>query len=306
MSKSAHHQAVTTQGRGTLSAPSPEREAPEWKRSFLRAFGDDPETKWGGRFMRMSNDMMLACDENLTILYHNRSFVRGVGLQSGSYLRRSLLEFFPEEDRSDASRTLVDLMHGEAGGMRFGSTLLTVQGRRAFDLRVVRGRHATNRFHLFFVIREEMDESATAGEESIGMMSSIFTGLPVAAFRADRRLKIVGAVGRFWDRLGIETESLMGGDLTDSACVRVPSFLHEIDFCETMAGITQRTSFCYDGEACEITIEPFLDRKRRVMGVVGMIRKAKALPEKLAVARDGRVDESVRLVDEESLVALAN
>jgi len=257
--------------------PVPSDGAPAWIESFARAFGEDQETRWSRRMLRHASDMMVVCDDDLTILYHNRSFLRAVGHQSGTFRGQSLFRFFPREDQGDAEQAFHQLLTGRSGGMRISATFLTLSGRKKFEARVTRSRCGESSYHLYFVVREESAtpprENHAAGETH----DPLLVGLPVAAFRTDRKLRIVHTSGNLWhEGFRCDPALLIGADLSDPSCPRTPGFLRRIDYCDTMAALSLHAEFDWGDVGYEVVVEPFLDeKKKRVLGAVGLIRVAK-------------------------------
>src|SRR5690606_10019300 len=98
-----------------------------------------------------------------------------------------------------------------------------------------------------------------------------------AAWRTDEKLRVLEAVGTLWNDLGYTRELLPGADLSGAGGASLPSFLLEIDFCDTMAGMTLHTALQMNGQSFSVTVEPFLDERGRIVGTVGMIRRAPAM-----------------------------
>ncbi|MEM6916325.1 MAG: hypothetical protein AAF491_07125, partial [Verrucomicrobiota bacterium] len=194
------------------------------------------------------------------------------------YVDQSFLSFFPSNDRPDAEKALHSLVSAQQGGLRFGATLLTTRGPRSFDARVVRSRLTNGRFLFYMVIREEQKKKVDIQKTERQASELLFAGLPVAAFRTDKWLRILRAFGSLWDELKIDPASLKGADLCDPQCHLVPPFLHQIDYCDTMAGLTLHADLTWRQIPYEVTVEPFLDKNRKVIGTIAMLRKAKADP----------------------------
>ncbi|MEM9018733.1 MAG: hypothetical protein AAGC68_17115 [Verrucomicrobiota bacterium] len=125
------------------------------------------------------------------------------------------------------------------------------------------------------MIREEPRKTEKTKRISSAEENSLLSGFPVAAFRTNRRLEIVDATGDLWEEFGVTRDSLIGGDLTGKGTQPLPRFLLDIDYCDTMAGLTLQSDVAWQDESYVITMEPFLDRHQKVMGSVGMIRKTK-------------------------------
>ena len=280
MSRECHHEASEDTDRRDSGPPVPGKEPLAWMESLARTFGEDSDTRWGKRLVRLASDMVLVCDDDLNILYHNRSFLRGVGYQAGSFVGTSLYSFFPENDLSDAEAAFGRLLSGRSAGMRIQATFLTHKGRRQFDARVTRSRRGKEAFYLYFVIRDETQRAEELAALQEKAVEPLFTGLPVAAFRTDRQLRITQAFGELWkEAFHCNLKSLIGVDLSDIGCPKAPKFLHQIDYCDTMAGLTLHTDFFFEGVCYEVTVEPFLNerKKKKVIGTVGMIRVAKTV-----------------------------
>lgn len=273
-----HHAPPSGGSLSAFSLPEPGREGPEWIASLARAFGEDSEEKWGKRVVRAVSDMLLVCDENLDIVYHNRAFLRGIGYAEGTFVKQNLIHFFPLTDREEAYRILHGFLRQRHAGMRVSAGFLTRAGECQFDARITRSRRGDERFHLYFVLRPE----ARTQEDPVAEVrdDALFDELPVAAFRSDRHLRIEQAFGPLWEQFGFSGEQLVGSSLCDQESGMGPQFLREIDYCDTMAGLTLHTEFEWRGENYEITVEPFLDENRKVAATVGMIRQAKSSPQR--------------------------
>ncbi|MDF1825115.1 MAG: PAS domain-containing protein [Verrucomicrobiales bacterium] len=278
MDSSIHHLPAEKTSPAGNRCPRPGKAPAAWKDAFARAMGEDAVAKWGKQLLRITNDMVVICDEELNIVYHNRGFIRGIGHQQGSYESHHFLNFFPAADRADALKALQGLFRSQQGGLRFGATLLTTRGERPFDARVVRSRRANGQFLLYLVIREEVRRTVDVKKTERQASELLFAGLPVAAFRTDKQLRIIRAFGTLWDDLKVETSTIKGADLVNPQCHLVPPFLRQIDYCDTMAGLTLHADLSWRQEPYEITVEPFLDKNRKVIGTIGMLRKAKVDP----------------------------
>ncbi|MEM1443950.1 MAG: PAS domain-containing protein, partial [Verrucomicrobiota bacterium] len=255
-----HHSPNEGAGLRPEITPVPDPEPAKWRELAARAMGDDAVAKYGKQLMRITNDMIVICDEECNILYHNRGFLRSIGHQEGSYADQNFLDFFPSSDRPDAEHALKNLTTSQQGGLRFGATLLTMRGKRPFDARVVRSRLSNGHFLFYMVIREEQKKKVDIQKTERQASELLFAGLPVAAFRTDKRLRVLRAFGSLWDELKIDPGSLKGADLSDPQCHLVPPFLHQIDYCDTMAGLTLHADLTWRQIPYEVTVEPFLDK----------------------------------------------
>lgn len=278
MDSSIHHLPTEKTSPARDLSPQPGRPPAAWKSALACAMGEDAVAKWGKQLLRITNDMVVICDEELNIVYHNRGFIRSIGHHEGSYEAHSFLDFFPSADRNDAGQALRGLFGSQQGGLRFGATLLTKRGERPFDARVVRSRRPNGEFLLYIVIREEVVRKVDIKKTERQASELLFAGLPVAAFRTDKKLRIIRAFGTLWDDLKVEMATIKGADLADPQCHLVPPFLRQIDYCDTMAGLTLHADLTWRQEPYEITVEPFLDKNRKVIGTIGMLRKAKMDP----------------------------
>lgn len=253
--------------------PAPALESPSWLRSISGFFGENPDQRWSERFLEASSDMMLVCDENLEILFHNRSFLRSLGHSDGTYVGFSLLDFIPDSDRNEAERTFDQLVHGNHHGMRVKAPILTRTGSTPMEARITRTRRDHERCFLYMTIRTEFER--TEAENETG---GIFAELPAAWFRTDGKLNVVEASGRFWTQLGIDPQRIVGAQLSDSKCPITPGFLHQIDYCDTMAGQTLQCETEWGERTLVVSVEPFVDSTcgGRILGAVGIVREAKS------------------------------
>lgn len=274
----SHHQQIAHVSSG-FEAPAPGRE-PKWKAGFARFLGDDPDCQWGGQLFRVSNDAMLVCDHELTILYHNRAFLKAIGYGQGSFVDFSLLDFFPARDRNEADAAFASLENGRSSGLRIDATVLTCRGERQFEIRVVRSRRTDGWYNYYLVGRDQTERLAQQQRELENAADErILDGLPVAVWRTDSKLRITQVSGRLWETLGVDLSGVMGGDLTNSKSPALPRFLFDVDYCDTMAGLSLHSNVEWKGEAYEITVEPFVNRFGKVTGTLGMMRRSKLAPE---------------------------
>ena len=258
------------------AAPLPDEVSSSWKSAFGKLFGDDREEKWAGQLFRVCNDMMIVCDQDLTILHHNRAFLTGLGYEEGSFVGFSLYDFFPESDLGDAETAFRGLATGQARGLRINATVLSRTDPRQLDIRVMRSRKTDGDFIFYLVARDETVRLAEQKEIVEAQAGNwIIDGLPIAMWRTDHKLRITEVAGSLWQVLNPRTESLIGGDLSDSTSPNLPQFLVGIDYCDTMAGLSLHADTEWNGEALEVTVEPFVNANGKVMGTLGMIRKSK-------------------------------
>ena len=267
-------------------SPEPVRGIARLKTEIARVFGRAPESRWGTQLIRIASDMILVCDESLEIRHHNRAFLKGVGYTQGTFKNRSLIQFIPSEDQDDVVEAFARLKRGHAAGMRFNATFLTMKGRRQFDARVVRNRAIDGSFFYYMVARDttEMLDAPMVGEDRA--VDALFWNLPVAAWRTDENLCILQTYGGLWSDLGVAQEGLVGGDLSQNEYENRPHFLNEIDYCDTLTGTTLNTEMAWNGENFNVTVEPFLDTDGRIVGTIGILRRARAL------SRVARLDRS--------------
>ncbi|MDF1658814.1 MAG: hypothetical protein P1U58_14460, partial [Verrucomicrobiales bacterium] len=128
MDGSIHHPPAEGSMRSGDVSPQPGSASVKWKAAFACAMGEDAVAKWGKQLLRITNDMVVICNEDLEIVYHNRGFIRGIGHFEGTYERQNLINFFPATDRPAASKAFSSLIQSQQGGLRFGATLLTKRG----------------------------------------------------------------------------------------------------------------------------------------------------------------------------------
>lgn len=258
-------------------APEPEPGKQLWRRALEGFLGENPEKAWGERLVRVASDMIVVCDQDLQILFHSRSLVTGLGYEEGSYIGHSLMEFIPSKDKADASRTFDQFLAGNSAGMRIEASFLTRRRPCRVEARVTRTRRSAERHFLYFVIRDLSVAENETGAVPEKAEESILAGLPLAGFRTDHQLRITHAFGSFWETMGLNSDSLIGADLSNANCPVAPLFFYEIDYCDVMAGQTFHTSLTWNDHDLEITIDPFIDRTKagRVISTLGVIREAK-------------------------------
>jgi len=196
--------------------PAPDRVRGVWRAKLEKFMGDDPEEQWGSRLIRVASDMIVVCDQELNILFHNRSFLKGVGYQSGTLKSHSLMEFFPAADHTEATRAFDGLRQGPQAGLRINATFLTANGNRQFDARMTRSRVKGGGIHLYLIARESLKAKVT---ETVRIETTpidpILSGLPLAVFRTDRKLRVTYVCGYLWEDLGFDGKQLIGGDLSN-------------------------------------------------------------------------------------------
>lgn len=248
------------------------RTASERLTEFL---GEGRERYWAEQLVRVASDSILVCDGDLGILFHNRAFLRFLGHSEGSYAGFSLLEFFPAADREVAGEAFAGLVHGRSAGMRIQADLLGRAGVTRVEARATRTRAAGEKVYLYLVIREALHQPLEA--ESPAATESILDGLPIAAFRADGHLRVTHVSGSLWTELGLDPARILGADLSSPRCPQTPPFLHEVDYCDTMAGLSFQTGLEWKNHQLIIAIEPFVDlgKRGKVTGILGLVRLAK-------------------------------
>lgn len=266
-------------------SPEPGKEVPKWRLELEKMFGKDPEARWGKQLIRVASDMILVCDESLGILHHNRAFLKAVGYHDGSFTGQRLLDFLPSADRREAGEAFDGLRRGHAAGMRFHATMLSVKGRRQIDARAVRSRNYDGTFFYYIVARDVTDLHEQLEHSRARQVDPLFSHLPVAAWRTDEKLRVLEACGTLWNDLGLSRETFVGAELAGSEGAPMPPFLVDIDFCDTMAGMTLHTSVRMNGHYFSVTVEPFLDEAGRIVGTIGVLRRAKAMARNVSLVR---------------------
>lgn len=275
MQSESLHNACADPISGKVLPPRPGKSRPGWLKALARFFKDDTEERWGGRLIRISNDMMLVCDDNMRILHHNRAFLKGVGYQAGTFVGQSLIEFFTMEDRPEIEETFRHLCTEKTAGARLDGTFVTQRGSRIFDTRIVRSLSNNGRYFFYIVARDETERRKEEQKLAMNSGNKFLDDLPVAAWRTDGELRVSDSCGALWETLGVSETGLLGLDLSNSRCPMTPQFLHQIDYCDTMAGQTLHTSIEWNGEIFDATIDPVLDNDRNVIGTIGMVRHSK-------------------------------
>jgi PAS domain S-box-containing protein len=266
-------------------SPEPGKALPKWRLELDKMFGKDPEARWGKQLIRVASDMILVCDESLAILHHNRAFLKAVGYHDGSFTGQRLLNFLPSADRREAGEAFDGLRRGHAAGMRFCATMLSVKGHRQIDARAVRSRNYDGTFFYYIVAREVTDLHEQLEQSRASQVDPLFSHLPVAAWRTDEKLRVLEACGTLWNDLGLSRETFVGAELAGSEGAPMPPFLVDIDFCDTMAGMTLHTAVRMNGHHFSVTVEPFLDEAGRIVGTIGVLRRAKAMARNVSLVR---------------------
>ncbi len=256
------------------TTPEPERGLDRWKAEVAGWLGKDPDERWGAQLLRIASDMMIVCGEDLEILHHNRAFLKAVGYHEGSFRRQRLDEFFPAGERQGVFAAFQDWRRGHAAGMRFQASLLTTKGLRPCDFRAVRSRDRDGGYVYYLVARDTPERARTLSQLEESSPEPFFRGLPVAAWRTDADLRILHAYGSLWPELGVASEDLVGEVFGRRHDTLLPSVLLLVDCSDTLAGMSLQTEVSRENEIYNVTVEPFLDAAGRVVGTVGMVRRA--------------------------------
>lgn len=234
----------------------------------------DLDGRWGAQLLKIASDMIVICDESLTILHHNRAFLKAVGYSDGSFRGSNLNDFFSSDERDGVNEAFADWRRGHAAGMRFQAGLLSTKGRRLSDFRAVRSRNRDGSF-LYYLVAREAAETKKPGQTNVSDDTDpFFRGLPVAAWRTDAGLRITQAFGSLWPELGAASEDLVGelfGRRHDSL---LPQVLQSIDCSDAVSGMSLQTEVEVEGQHYNVTVEPFLDGSGRLVGTVGILRRA--------------------------------
>lgn len=255
-------------------APETERRLVRWKNAMAGLLRRDPEARWGAQLLRIASDMIVICDESLTILHHNRAFLKAVGHTSGSFQGLWLGDFFPSEERDGVSDAFGDWRRGHAAGMRFQAGLLTMKGRRPCEFRAVRSRNRDGSFLYYLVAREAVEAKTPGRPPAEGDTDPFFRGLPVAAWRTDGSLRITQAFGSLWPELGAASEDLVGERFGRRHDSLLPEALQAIDCSDALAGMSLQTELEREGTRYNVAVEPFLDASGGIVGTVGILRRA--------------------------------
>jgi PAS domain-containing protein len=266
--------------------PVPERGFARWMADIAALFQKNPEKRWGGPLLRIASDMILVCNESLEIVHHNRAFLKAIGHTSGTYRGTGLDAFFPENERESFIGIFQEWRKGHAAGMRLQAPLLTTRGTRSFDLRVVRCRDKKGDYHYYLIGREASEARRNSRSDDAEGHDPFFQGLPVAAWRTDAELRITRVYGSLWPELGAASEDLVGEVFGRRHDTLLPEVLRGIDCTDTLTGMSLQTELVNGTECFNVTVEPFLDTAGRVVGTVGLLRRA--IPGGAVVATDPR------------------
>lgn len=257
------------------TVPVPGEESSGWRRVFDKLLRSDPDERWGSTFLRIASDLLIVCDESLNICHHNRAFLKAVGHNEGTFGGQCLLTFFPRRERDTVIGVFHEWRRGHAAGMRFRAPLLTTRGVRSYEMRVVRCRDPKGVYFYYLVGRD----APTGKESSAGLASeegeAFFQGLPVAVWRTDSALRITKVYGNLWPELGAASEDLVGEVFGRRHDTLLPELLRGIDCSDTLAGMSLQTEVKGAAGQFSVTVEPFLDAEGRVVGTVGLLRRAK-------------------------------
>lgn len=234
------------------------------------------EDRWGAQLLRIASDMMVVCSEELEILHHNRAFLKAVGYGEGSFRGMSLLDFFPSEEREGILAVFRDWRRGHAAGMRFQGPLLTTKGERPVDFRAVRSRERAGTFVYYLVAREAPPNVRGPSAPEEEGREAFFRGLPVAAWRTDAALRIVQAYGSLWPELGAASEDLVGEVFERHQHSLLPEVLRDIDCSDVLSGMSVQSEIRHEDAPYQVSVEPFLDAGGKLVGTVGLIRRAAA------------------------------
>lgn len=265
--------------------PCPDKARWKWLESAVKFVGEDPSVRYGSQLARISSDMVIVCDEELEIQFHNGAFLKGIGYREGTFVRHSLFDFFPRKDRKAARAAFESLRGGNAAGLRINASVLTRRGTREFDIRVVRSRCKDASYLYYLVGRDDtgrvLETKAMKAKlaKATAPKVDLFGDLPVAMWRTDHRLRIQAVHGGLWKDMGIKEGILKGACLADGIEPRLPSFLHDIDFCHAMAGRSLQQLVAFGSDHFEVSIEPVLNEKGSVAGTLGIVRRSKQCEE---------------------------
>lgn len=262
-------------GDSADTVPEPGAELSPWLRGLGKLFRSDPDDRWGSTFLRIASDLLIVCDESLNICHHNRAFLKAVGHNQGTFGGQCLLAFFPRTERDTVIGLFHDWRKGHAAGMRFRAPFLTTRGVRSYEMRVVRCRDSKGVYYYYLVGRDAPTGRETHADPESGEAEAFFQGLPVAAWRTDGALRITKVYGSLWPELGAASEDLLGEVFGRRHDTLLPELLRGIDCSDTLAGMSLQTEVKGEAGRYTVTVEPFLDGDGRVVGTVGLLRRAK-------------------------------
>jgi len=279
-------ESTTRLSDGNLeSVPSPGDEQNRFLKGLLKGIGEVPEARWGAQLVRIAQDMIIVCDDQLEIQYHNQSFVRKLGFSGGSYRGRNLLDFFPAADREAADAAFEELGGGRMRGIEIEAKFLTRSKPLAIVAEVTRSRRPNGSFYYYMIVRPTRDAPVVAKtrklepaavDPSLKAASELFSELPIAAWRADGDHRITQLFGKLWKELSVDCSASIGVDLSVADLTEGPEILRSIK----PAARAGRRSFVaevsFEGLRYSVTVEPVNGPGGECTGSVGFIRAASA------------------------------
>jgi len=276
------------------TAPEPRPADPLWKTRLLKLLGEQSEARWGTQLIRIARDMILVCDQELTIHFHNQGFVSGLGFRDGSYKGQSLLQFFPEEDRDAAKRAFCNLRSGRMRGIAIEATFLGKSKPVLFGAEVTRSRRRDGSYFYYMIARPKVEtpvgrRALRTDTQVVGMRAEAALGvaapipadagdfldlLPVAAWRCDGESRLVAVSGRLWDDLRIDGASSLGAELGAAKSPDVPGLLAEIKPSVRAAVRSSKARIEFRGKGYDVHCEPLKGPAGEYAGCVGYVRTA--------------------------------
>ena len=91
----------------------------------------DPSDRWGGKFVRFSQQGILFCRDD-RIVYHNQACLAALGLETGSLKAHSLYDLFPFLKRKEYIQLFAPFFRGELTSIKTRISLLTNEGEKSF------------------------------------------------------------------------------------------------------------------------------------------------------------------------------
>ena len=278
--------ASSTKGQETVSSPGPVR--PAWLQGLCKMIGEQPEARWGTQLIRIAQDMILVCDEDLHIHFHNQAFVKRLGYREGSYIGCNLIDFIPKADQPDARKAFNHLGAARVWGIRVEAKFLTRKAPLAFVAEVTRSRRSDGSYFYYLIARPKVVTASSSvdnfsrppAEESTAM--DWVKHLPVAAWQSDREHRIVALSGKLWSELEVDEKSAVGCQLSVASPDGIPGILAAVKPSLRSALRHSEAEFDFEGKKYQIVVEPVKAASGEFSGSVGYVSAA------LSVSRPGK------------------
>ncbi|NNE92121.1 MAG: PAS domain-containing protein [Verrucomicrobiales bacterium] len=287
----SHHSPTTSHCLDSEHLPIPAPEPAGWKSSLLKAFGESPEMRWGSQLIRIHRDMIVVCDSNLEIQYHNQSFRQNLGFSRGTFVGYSLLDFFPDKDREAAANAFDYLQKGPKRGFLVESAFLSTGMALPFEAAVTRSLRNNGSYYFYLIARPQGQlekrnqpqvEEPAVSVDSPNATSDLMANLPIAVWCADQNHRITSLSGKLWDQLGVDCQLATGAELGLEACVSTPEVLARVPREIRTSPSPVKVAVDFQGGHYEAVVEPLFSDHGVFVGTIGYLRPAEVPAEQSA------------------------